>query len=474
METARAKAASPLIRFQGLTLFLSAFIGALFFISVFGHQYFRVEALYVRLAVEPSLSGYTVIEIPPLATIRANTHHAPLSLNIRLESIDPNSVQKMLEKNQSWAGLMHTVTSGLRKAALLLTLKILVLAAAGGSFGVFLLRRKPGRCHLMGALAGTLTVGILLAGSYTTYNAGKFKNPEFDGALKVAPWAISLAGEAIDKIETLSSKMEMVAGNVHQLFSQIDKLQPFGEDRKGLVKVLHVSDIHNNPAALVYIQRIAGLFGVDMIIDTGDITDYGTPLESLLLERLSGIKAPYLFVPGNHDSPETVKKMSSIPGVTVLDGSTAVVKQLRIMGVADPSSKTSDIEPPPLSLIPQYAGQIEKLLLEQPEKPDILALHNHRAARLLAGKAPVILFGHDHRLAVDEDGGSILIDAGSTGAAGLRRLQGDKTPYSVVIQYYAPAGEKMKLLAADSITVKNLDSGFHVERHVFNPSFTDR
>lgn len=473
METARAKAASPLIRFRGLTLFLSAIIGALVFISLFGHQYFRVEALYVRLAVEPSLSGYTVVEIPPLATISANTHNTPLRFIIRLESVDPQSVQKMLEKNQSQAGLMDTISTGLRKAALLLTLKVLALAAAGGTFGVFLLRRKPGNYHLKGALAGTLTVGILLAGSYATYDAGKFKHPEFDGALKVTPWAISLAGEALGKIETLSSKMEMVAGNVHQLFSQIDQLQPFGEDRKGLVKVLHVSDIHNNPAALVYIQRIAGLFGADMIIDTGDITDYGTPLESLLLERLAGFKVPYLFIPGNHDSPETVKKMSSIPGVIVLDGSIAVVKQLRIMGVADPSSKTSDIEPPPLSLIPRHAGQIEKLLLEQPEKPDILALHNHRVARELAGKAPVILFGHDHRLAVDEDRGSILIDAGSTGAAGLRRLQGDKTPYSVVIQYYAPEGGKMKLLAADSITVKNLDSGFHVERHVFNSGIGD-
>lgn len=468
METAAVKKAIPAGRFRGLALYLSALAAALVFITVLGYQHFRVEALYVRLNVQPALAGYTVLEIPPLAKVKAHTHATPLQISVRLESIDPQSLQKMMEKKQGRAGLINAVTGGLRTAAVFFTLKVLLLSASGGAFGVFIWRRKPGLCHLQGALAASLTVGMLLAGTYITYDTGKFKNPEFEGALKVAPWAISLAGEALDKIDTLSSKMVMVADNLHQLFNQIDKLQPFGEDREGMVKVLHVSDIHNNPASMDYIQRIAGLFKIDLIIDTGDITDYGTPLEGLLLERLAGIKVPYLFVPGNHDSPETVKRMRSIPGVTVLDNSTVTVKNLRIMGVPDPASKTSDIQPPPLDMIPRYAGEIEKSLQEQAERPDILALHNHRIAGELAGKAPVILFGHDHKLAVEEKSGSILIDPGSAGAAGLRRLQGDNTPYTLVIQYYAPSGVKMRLLAADSITVKNLSSGFHVERHVFD------
>lgn len=468
METARVKAAGPLARFRGLAPYISALLGAIVFISILGHQTFQVEALRLRLNVQPALSGYTMVEIPPLATIKARTHSTPIQLSVRLESIDPQSVQKMLDKKQTTAGLMNTVTDGIRTAAILFTLKVLLLSAAGGAFGAFLWRRKPGVFHLKGALGGVLAVSVLLVGTYFSYDDNKFKNPEFDGALKVAPWAISLAGQALDKIDTLSDKMEMVAANVHQLFSQIDQLQPFGESREDIVKVLHVSDIHNNPAALVYVQRIARLFEVDMIIDTGDITDYGTPLESLLLERLSGIKAPYIFIPGNHESQETIKKMQSIPGVTVLNGSSVTVKGLRIAGFADPASGTAGIEPPPLNMIPRYAGEIEKSLSEQPDRPDILAVHNHRIARQLAGKAPVILHGHDHRLSVEEDSGSVFIDAGSSGASGLRRLQGDRTPYSVVIQYYSPEGGKMKLLAADTITVQNLGSGFHVQRHVFN------
>lgn len=464
METVEIKRPYP-AKVGALVFYISAILGALIFISILGQQSFQVEALRVRLSIQPSVSGYTTVDIPPLATITAKTHATPLRIFVRLERIDLQSVQKMMDNKQDHTGLMQKITGSFKTVAILYGLKILFLSAAGGAFGVFLWQRNPGLRHLQGALAASLTVGLFFLGTYATYDINKFRNPEFDG-LKVAPWVISMASQSLGKIDTLNTKMETIADNVSKLFNQIDELQTYDESKEGLVKVLHVSDIHNNPAALTYIQRIAGVFKVDLIIDTGDITDYGTPLEGLLLERLAGLKVPYLYIPGNHDSPETANKMKSIPGVTVLNGSTVTVKNLRIAGFPDSSSGTSDIEPPPLNMIPQLAGEIEKELLAQPDKPDILALHNHRIAQLLIGKAPVILYGHDHRLAVEEINGSIMIDAGSSGAAGLRRLQGDRTPYTVVLQYYAPEGRQMKLLAADTITVKNLDSGFHVERHI--------
>lgn len=450
--------------------YISALVFAFIFVSLMGQQSFRIEALEVRLSIHPAAPGHTVVEIPPLATIMANTHSAPLSINISLQSIDLQSVQQMLENKEINSGMYDSVAKDLRAAAVILALRILLLSAAGGAFGVFLLQRRPGLKHLWGAMAAMLTMGVMLLGTYATYDMNRFKNPEYTGALKTAPWIIGLAGESLNKIDTLSSNMEVLATNIHQLFNQIDSFRADVEAREGLVKVLHVSDIHNNPASMTYIQRIADSFKVDVIIDTGDITDYGTPLESLLLEKLSGLKIPYLYIAGNHDSPETIKKMKSIPGVTVLDGTTVTVKNLRFTGFADPSSVNQDINPPALEMIPGYAGEISENIAGQPDQPDILAVHNQRIAGLLAGKAPVILYGHDHRLAVKEDRGSVMIDAGSTGAAGMRMLQGDRTPYSLDIQYYTPVEGKMILEAVDTITVENLDRGFHLERHIFNDS----
>ncbi|MFZ5642607.1 MAG: metallophosphoesterase family protein [Bacillota bacterium] len=461
------KTFSP-VKIRILAVYISALVFSFIFVSILGQHTFRIEALEVRIGVKPALIGQTAVEIPPLATVQAKTHKTPVKITLNIESINFQYIQKMLDKKDASASMVSSVTDGLREAAILFALKILLLSAAGGALGVFLIQRTPGINYLRGAGTATLAAGLLLLGTYSSYDISKFKNPEYHGALKTAPWIIGLASETLDKIDTLNDKMEILADNVHQLYSQIDQLQVYGDSQEGVVKVLHVSDIHNNPAAMSYIQRIASLFKVDMIIDTGDITDYGTPLENLLLERLSGLKVPYLYVPGNHDSSETIKKMKSIPEVTILNGNTVSVKNLKITGFADPSSQSSDIEPPPLDMIPQHAGEFEESLSKQTNRPDILAIHNHRIARLMAGKAPVILFGHDHKISVEEEGGSIMIDAGSSGGAGLRRLQGDKTPYSVVLQYYAPENGKMVLKAADTITVKNLDSGFHLERYIFN------
>jgi predicted phosphodiesterase len=465
VEISGVKTICPLIKIKIVFICLVAVVVSVIFIGAMGYQHIQVEALQLHVSIQPSLrGGYTELELPPLAVFRANTHATPLMLSIKLENIDPQLMLSMFNKKNS-TDLLNTVTVSLRSTAVTLAIKSLILSAAGGAFGVFLWHRKPGYYHLQGALAATMTIGLLMAGTYFTYDTGKFKNPEIDGALKATPWLISLTGKFPDKMDKLSNKMELIAENVSQLFNRLNQLQPSIGNDESVVKVLQVSDVHNNPAALSFIRRIALLFRVDLIIDTGDITDYGTPLEGLILDRLAGLKAPYLFVPGNHDSPVTIKKMGSIPGVTVLNGSVLTVKGLRIMGVPDPSSKTGDIEPPPLEAIPGYAGEIEKSLIEQ---PDILALHNQRIARLLAGKAPVIMYGHDHRLAVEEKAGSILIDSGSAGASGLRTLQGDKTPYSVVIQYYSPVGGKMKLVDVDTITVTNIGSSFQVDRRFFN------
>lgn len=467
MQTEKSKNFNLLINKELLVIYFSALLGALIFISLMGHHTFRIEAMDVRISIQPAVIGYTAVEIPPLAEIKSRTHATPLKITLRLESIDLPSLQKLLESKQNQNDIINNVTRKLQLSVAILAFKALFLSAVGGFFGVFLWHRKIGTYHLKGALSASLAMGVLLAGTLVTYDLNKFKNPEFEGALKTAPWVMGLASETMGQINTLNAKMEKVAENINELFDQIDTLQTFDKNQEGLVKVLHVSDIHNNPAALGYIQRFANQLKVDVIIDTGDITDYGTPLEAMILQKLAGIKIPYLFIPGNHDSPETIKKMRSIPGVTVLDGSVVTFSNLRIMGIPDPSSKSNDIQPPPLDTINTYSDQIEISLQALPQTPDILAIHNHRIAQRLSGKAPVILYGHDHKLAVKENADSVMINSGSTGAGGMRRLQGERIPYSMVIQYYAPIAGKMKLLAVDTITIQNLESGFHIDRFFF-------
>lgn len=207
---------------------------------------------------------------------------------------------------------------------------------------------------------------------------------------------------------------------------------------------------------------------IDFIVDTGDLTDYGTPLETLLLKRIGRLPVPYLFAAGNHDSPAVIEKLKKLPNVKVLQGNPVREKGLVVAGFPDPSSTTGNIAPPPLESIPGYAAGIKDKIAGIGASPDVLAVHNHRIAARLAGVAPVLLFGHNHQLGIEEQGGSVMVNSGSTGAAGIRGLQATKeVPYTMSLLHFQKTAQGFRLSAVDTFQVYGMENGFSMERRVF-------
>lgn len=443
-----------------------AIAGALLMISLFGHLSFYIEALQFRVGVQFHETGYTRVELPPLGTVSAHTHDTPVLITLRLENIDPEPLQRLISEPPRRDELISQGKSVLRRVAVLFILKLLALAMLGGVLGIFLTRPAHPRKYITGLAAGFLLVGTLFLGTYLSYNQSAFRTPQYSGVLRAAPWMVSMAQETLGKIETLSDQLEQVATGLNQFYSQVDELQPLEEDQDEF-KILHISDLHNNPAGMDFILRVAKLFDVDMIIDTGDISDFGSPLETLLLDRLNGLEVPYLFIAGNHDSPSIVDKMATVPGVTVVNG-LLEINGLVIYGVPDPSAAVNSVLPPDLSAIPRLVVQVMDKLEQLPHRPDLLLLHNDKMAQSLAGLAPVILYGHSHQLKVDTRDNSVMINAGTSGAAGIRGLQAVRIPYSVVLLHLRPGEDgKLRLVAADTISVSDPGQGFSLERRRF-------
>ncbi|MET0312262.1 MAG: metallophosphoesterase [Burkholderiaceae bacterium] len=76
----------------------------------------------------------------------------------------------------------------------------------------------------------------------------------------------------------------------------------------------------------------------DALLLCGDLTDYGTTEEALVLAgELSGISIPVVAVLGNHDhesgTPEVVVEALSAQGVRVLDGAACEIEGVGIAGV---------------------------------------------------------------------------------------------------------------------------------------------
>ncbi|MDW7675564.1 MAG: metallophosphoesterase, partial [Bacillota bacterium] len=415
--------------------------------------------------------GYTEINLPPLGSIRAKTHNTPLKFTITLTNIDINGIKSLLEAEsttEDFEKLTNQIREDIGNVVFRYIVRLVLLAAAGGGIAVALLRPKKRLVILVGIMLGALIVGGTLWQTYRTYDYNQFENPEFQGVLEVAPWMISFAQEAIVKVDELGNRLQIIAENLFQVYQTIESLD-LREPIDSNLRILHVSDIHNNPAAFEFVRQIAVSFNADYIIDTGDETDFGTPLENIIFQQISELGIPFIFIGGNHDSEDTLNAMAQIDNVIILDKEAIEIGGLTLIGFSDPYSKTNLLT----SLGPEEVNEntimIQQVLKAKDILPDMVAVHNHRLGNQLAGIVPVIFHGHDHRVSISEVNNSIILDAGTSGAAGIRGLQTvNETPYSVLMLYFKVTEEEKSLTAVDVFKVYNLRSGFILERNILN------
>jgi predicted phosphodiesterase len=188
------------------------------------------------------------------------------------------------------------------------------------------------------------------------------------------------------------------------------------------IRVLAVSDLHNNLDAMGLVERLARKCKVDLILDTGDITDFGTTSENGIVERARGVPVPHIFVAGNHDSTDTIAAMRENKNSYLPDEKVVEVAGLSILGQDDPASRSKaphsvDSKPGDIEL---SLRRLRNVLNGLPKRPDVLLVHQPRIAEPFTGKAPLIVDGHVHTMYVRHEGGSIIVNPGSTGAAGIR------------------------------------------------------
>ncbi|MCR3922446.1 MAG: metallophosphoesterase, partial [Firmicutes bacterium] len=254
---------------------------------------------------------------------------------------------------------------------------------------------------------------------------------------------------------------------------QVERLEPLGTV-EGELKVAHVSDLHNNPAGMDFVRQVVNTFNVQMVIDTGDITDFGTEVEVGLAQPIEEFGIPYIFIPGNHDSPDVITRMKTLANVTVLEEGQIEVLGLRIAGIADPSSQNSGMVVALEPILDEYADRLQGIIDAEKLPPHIVAAHHPRIASRFLSSVPVILTGHLHQFSIREQGESVIINAGTTGAAGIRGLQTVREiPYSLVLLHFTHSEDgELYLKAADTIRVFQLQSGFSLERQLFGSAAT--
>jgi putative phosphoesterase len=448
---------------------MCAVMGSLFFIHFFDSLIVNVSGMEFIINLKLSWKGYTSIVLPPLGVLKATTHKAPVQINIVLQNINLDFIKSILDVAPNKRELILMFKNQINHTLYILAAKTVLLGLLGAAFGGIVLRLKNKEVVLCSVIGLLITI-LLLTSVFATYNMDAFNTPEYSGTLKAAPWIINLLNKGISQINELGQQLKNMSDNISTVFSKMDGIGPIdGNDE--VIRVLHVSDIHNNPAAYDFMEQVVKNFKVDFIIDTGDITDYGTPLENMIIKNLAKLSVKYIYVSGNHDSQSVINMLKKAKNVAVLDGKMINIDGINVLGFSDPASKTGDIEPPDEMKIMEQNLKIHEWLDISHSEPDILAVHNPKITENIIGRVPVILNGHTHKLNLFQRDGSIVINAGTTGAAGIRGFQTNSDiPYSAVLLYFKKPGNNQKtgLMAADVIKISNLKTGFQVERVFFN------
>jgi predicted MPP superfamily phosphohydrolase len=466
------------LRLTLLCLFaLLSLAGSILSVCTLGRSVYRWHGFAIELRLLPSAQGQTRVVLIPLGEVRARTHLAPVALVATLQEIRIEEVQKLLNSRTRSEDLADNFLKAARADLRQFVFRQLGMAALGALLAPLLIHSKRFRVYIGSSLIGTLCVAAVLGNALTTFNPNAFNSPTYTGALKQAPWVIRFSRDAFTKMEALSTKLRTVASNLNVLYGRIERLPSTLEGGSDTFRILHVSDIHDNVTAMPFIRQVADEFKVQMIVDTGDLTDFGSPPETAIVHDIARMPYPYIFVLGNHDSQAVKTALTQAKNVTLLQGQLVTIQGLTLLGLPNPASARISIGnvnttgPGSVSTTQEEldAGRAELLrdVTALPAPPDVIAIHDPSEAQPLWGRVPLILCGHMHRYYVEtktlpppaNDNGqrpasgasgstaltsglptvhatynTVVCNAGTTGAAGMRYFDREQgVPFSCAV-----------------------------------------
>ncbi|OEJ59669.1 hypothetical protein BGM19_18425 [Streptomyces agglomeratus] len=454
------------------TLGLAAVVlcGAWLGLLIVGSVRAPVGPMDTTMTLRASAAGGTKINVSPLGALELDTHTAPLRLDVDVDQLDPVRSQALVEHPERLSGLQDEVTEDVAAGATELAVRSCVAVVSGATALGLAVYRRPRRALAAGGLALALLAASGIS-AYATWNPKSVLEPKFSGLLSSAPSVVGNARSIVSEFDVYQKELARLVTNVTKLYDATSTLPTYQPD-PATMRVLHVSDIHLNPASWHIIGSLVEQYDIDVIIDSGDTMDHGTAAENGFLDPIPDLGAPYVWVRGNHDSLATQRYLERLKGVHVLDeGEAVTVAGLRVAGTGDPQFTPDRSVAAQGDPAERMAGiRLASALRDQRRAGtpvDIAVAHNPVAARETDGTVPLVLAGHVHNRKTEVlDRGTRLKIEGSTGGGGLRALQNDEPEKVRTSVLYLDRSTK-RLQAWDEVTLGGLGlTTAEVSRHL--------
>lgn len=441
-----------------------------------------VGPITASVQLRPSLTPRTVILLPPVGEVSFSTHHAPVAVEARVQSVDIREAEHLLFTEGALAELEKTAPEAITAAALRNATVTALLAALGAGGGVALTYRRTRRSLIAaGAAAGTVGATCLLAGA--TFSARAFGQPTFDGLLSQAAYVADLGQGTVADYSSYRRTLTEFVEQVSALYIAADSLPSAQDASRDVITVLHVSDIHDNPQAYDVMRQLTRQFPVDAVIDTGDIVSWGSGWENAQIAAIGTLDVPYVFIAGNHDGQSATSAVAAQPNAVVVSNEVVDVAGLRIAGIGDPrfaADDTSDAggfaqgKAAVAASTRQLGETIDAYDAAHPDAPvDLALVHDPTQPAGLEGRVPLVLSGHIHtpKAELDRDGsGTDWLISGSTGGAlasgGVRPVLDGGAPLDLSARLLRFDAHTHRLVSYDDITMGGLGLvSVAIERH---------
>ncbi len=469
-----------------------ALFGVLLGVQLGGHSSNDVGPFRVDFAVVPSWTGDATVQVPPLGAITVDSHDGPAKLSARIRLLDEQRTRELINDPQRIDAASDDAASDIAGAVKELALSTTLAAITGGLLLGLVVFRNVRRAGITALTSFGLVVAVLGTAA-VTYRPEAIREPKYQGLLTNVPAVVGDARSIYDRYGEYRGELIRIVTNMSRVYTNLSSLPVYQPD-PNTIRALHVTDLHLNPTSYQVIGAIADQFQVSVIADTGDLTDWGSPVEGQYAQNIGKLGVPYVFIRGNHDSAQTAAAVARQPNAVVLDNNVKKVAGLTFAGVRDPRftpDKAGDDLGPDEALVrdagEQLAETVEAYNEQNGTEPpagdepapkngtagavddgrvDLMLVHDPRTAEPLAEAGPLVLAGHTHKRKISQlDDDTTLMVEGSTGARGLRGIgEKDPTPLQMTLLYFSPTGQ---LQAYDEITVSGAgQSRVELERKI--------
>ncbi|MET9967767.1 metallophosphoesterase [Streptomyces sp. NPDC006356] len=447
-------------------------LGAWLGLLIVGNVRVPVGPMNTTMTLRPSVTGGTKINVSPLGALQLDSHTAPVRLDVNVDQLDPVRAQALVDHPERLSGLQDEVAHDVTHGTVDLAVRSCVAVVTGATALGLAVYRRPRRALAAGGLALTLLA---------TWNPESVLEPKFSGLLSSAPSLVGNARSIVTEFDVYQKELARLVTNVTKLYDATSTLPAYAPDPT-TIRVLHVSDIHLNPASWKIIASLVDQYKVNVIVDSGDTMDHGTAAENGFLDPIEDLGAPYVWVRGNHDSQQTQRYLENLKNVHVLDdGKAKTIAGLRFAGIGDPQFTPDRSRIPGGDAANELAGaRLATSLRDQRTAGtpvDVAIAHEPVAARQTDGEVPLALAGHIHHQETELlPYGTRLRIEGSTGGSGLRAIEGKHPdPIQTSILYFDR--DTRRLQAWDEIELGGLGlTTAEVRRHLVEenqPGATD-